>query len=177
MVFLLTVMPARSRISEASLPVMLMRAQIDEHEVVVGAAADEAVAVMDELGGEGLGVDDDLALVLLEAGLQRLVEADGLCGDDVHERAALDAGEDLGVDGLCVLLAADDDAAARAAQALVRGGGDEIGVGRPGLGCTPRGDEAGDVRHIDEKQGARRRRRSRAGGEIDDARDRRRRRR
>ena len=45
---------------------------------------------------------------------------------------------------------ANDDAAARAAQALVRGGGDEVGV-RHGLGMHAAGDEPGDVRHVHEE--------------------------
>ena len=41
--------------------------------------------------------------VILEARLQRLLEADRLGGDDVHQRSALDAGEDDFVDLLGVL--------------------------------------------------------------------------
>ena len=36
------------------------RAQIDEHEVIVGAAGDDAVAALGQARGEGLGVADDL---------------------------------------------------------------------------------------------------------------------
>ena len=46
---------------------------------------------------------------------------------------------------------AHDDAAARAAQAFVRGGGDEVGV-RDGAGMLAAGDEAGDVGHVDEEE-------------------------
>ena len=44
MVFLLTVMPARSSAFSAALPVMPAREDVDEHQVVVGAAGDEAQA-------------------------------------------------------------------------------------------------------------------------------------
>src|SRR4029079_2922305 len=76
------------------LAVEVFRPEVDEHEVVIGAAGDDAVAVLGEAGGEGFGVDDDLLLVVAEAGLEGFVEADGLRGDDVHQGAALDAGED-----------------------------------------------------------------------------------
>ena len=82
-----------------------------------------------------------------------LGEADGLGGDDVFERAALQAGEDAAVDVLDELLLAQDEAAARAAQGLVRGGGHEVGVGH-GAGVDAAGDEPGDVRHVDHVVGA-----------------------
>ena len=67
--------------------------------------------------------------VELELRLQRLAEGHGLGGDDVHQRAALQAGEDRRVDLLGdVLVVGEDHAAARAAQGLVRGGGDDMGV-------------------------------------------------
>ena len=50
----------------------------------------------------GLGHDarvlDRPALVLAEGLLGGQLERDGLAGDDVHQRAALDAGEDVAVD-------------------------------------------------------------------------------
>ncbi|KAG1241982.1 hypothetical protein G6F65_023241 [Rhizopus arrhizus] len=67
-----------------------------------------------------LRVLDHLLRVILEAGFQRFLERHGLAGDDVHQRTALDAGEDRRVDDLLVLGLHHDDAAARAAQRLVR---------------------------------------------------------
>jgi hypothetical protein len=61
-------------------------------------------------------------------------------------------GKTCRVDGLGVRGAAEDEAAARAAQGLVGGGGDEIGVGT-GEGW-PGGDEPGDVGHVGEEEGA-----------------------
>ena len=75
------------------------------------------------------------------------MEGHRLGGDDVLERAALDAGEDLAVDRLGVRLAAEDQAAARAAQGLVGGGGDDVGVRHRG-GVQPGRDQAGDVGHV-----------------------------
>ena len=50
-------------------------------------------------------------------------------------------------------LFAKNDATARSAQTLVRGGGDELRV-RDWTGMLPSRDQPGDVRHIDEKNRA-----------------------
>ena len=81
-----------------------------------------------EACGDGLGVFHDLGGVGFELRLERLAEANGFCRDNVHERATLDAGEDLGVDFFRELFFAEDDATARAAQGLMSRGGDEIRV-------------------------------------------------
>ena len=105
------------------------RTQIDEHEVIIRAAADDAVAEGAERGSEGLGVFDDLGGVVFEVRLEALAEADGLRGDDVHEWAALHAGEDLALDLFEeVFVVREDDAATRTTEGLVRGAGDEVGV-------------------------------------------------
>ena len=153
-------MPARSRTSCACFAVDVLRPKIDQHEVVVGAAGDDAVTVLRQAGGERLGVHDDLPLVIAELRLERFVKANGLGGDDVHERAALDArehGRRRSALANCSL--AHDDAAARSAQTLVRGGGDELRV-RNRAGMLAAGDEPGDVRHVDEQEARRRNRRS-----------------
>ena len=76
--------------------------------MIVRAAADDAEAVRSERRGERLRVLHDLALIILELGLHRFEEADGLGGDDVHERAALDAGQHPRVDVLRVFRLAQD---------------------------------------------------------------------
>ena len=96
--FLLTVMPAASSACSAILPVTPLRGDVDEHQVIVGAAGDEAEAGRLQLLGQRLGVGDHLRGVRLELRLQRLAEGDRLGGDDVHERPALHAGEDGRVD-------------------------------------------------------------------------------
>jgi len=121
--------------------------------VVVGTAGDDLVAARDEHGGHRAGVGDHLLLVFGKGGLERLLEGHRLGGDHVHQRPALGAGEhhrgdlllDVGVG------AADDDAAARAAQGLVGGAGDDVGK-RHRVGVQAGGDQAGDVRHVDEEQ-------------------------
>ncbi len=115
--------------------------------MVVGAAGYHAHIVLVQRLFQRLGVADNLALILHKVGLQRLMETDGLGRDDVHQRAALDAGEDGLVDGLGMLFLAEDEAAAWAAQGLVGGAGDHIGVGH-GVGVAAGGRQARDVRHI-----------------------------
>ncbi len=80
-----------------------------------------------------------------------LEQGHGLGRDDVHERAALRAREDGAVDLPGQLGAAEDEAAARAAQRLVRRRRDDVGV-REGAGVQPGRHEAGDVGHVDEEQ-------------------------
>ena len=128
-------------------------AQIHQHHVAFGAAADDAQAALLQRLGHRLGVLDHLLLVRLEPGAERFLERHRLGGDHVHQRAALQAGEDGAVDGLLVLGLHQDDAAARAAQALVRGGGDHVGVGHR-VGVHAGGDQAGVVRHVDHEDGA-----------------------
>ena len=72
---------------------------IDQHEVIVGSAGDDAEAGLLQALREHLGVGDDLRGVGAELGPQRLSEGNSLGGDDVHERTALLAGEDRLVDG------------------------------------------------------------------------------
>ena len=86
------------------------------------------------------------------------------------ERAALAAGEHGGVEPLGeVGVVREDHAAARAAQGLVRGRGDHVGV-RHGAGVAPGGHEAGDVGHVDHEGGAHRVRDLGEALEVDDAR-------
>ena len=94
--------------------------------------------------------------ILLEGGLQRLAEGHGLGGDHMLQRAALQAGEDGGVELLAeVVIAAEDHAAARAAQRLVGGGGDHIGVFER-IRMHAAGHEAGEMGHVHHQVGAHR---------------------
>ena len=119
--------------------------EVEEHEVVVRAAAHEVHALGEQSFGKGLGVCDDLFLILSELGRERLLERHRLSRDDVHERTALGAGENGLVDELCQLLVVGhDEPAARSAKGLVRGGGHEIRIGH-GRGMQPRCHESRDV--------------------------------
>ena len=116
-------------------------------QVVVRSAGYDAQAAFFQFGGKGLRVGDDLPDVFLVSGLHGFLEADGLGSDDVHQGAALNAGEYLPVDFGGIGFLAENHAAARAAQGFMRGGGDKVGVGR-GVGMKARGDEARKVGHI-----------------------------
>src|SRR6185437_17093549 len=104
------------------------RVNFDQEEMIIGAAADDAESAACDARGERLRVGDDLLLVGAKLRLHGFLQADGFGGDDVHQRAALNAGERGAVEVLCIFFAAENQAAARAAQRLVRGGGDKIGV-------------------------------------------------
>ena len=137
--------------------------------MVVGASADHLVAALHQLVGEGAGGEEHLLLILGEGGRESLAEGHGLGGDDVFERAALHAGEDGRVEqlrhhlchalgrflapGVLEVLAHQDYAAAGAAQSLVGGGGDDVGV-FDGVVEQAGGDEAGGVCHVDHQDGA-----------------------
>ncbi len=103
--------------------------------------------------GEDAGALEGALLALAELGLAGELERDGLGGDDVLERAALLAGEDAGVQLLGEVLAGEDEAAAGPAEGLVRGRGDDVGV-RDGGGVQARGDQPGEVGHVDHEPGA-----------------------
>jgi hypothetical protein len=70
------------------------REDIGHEEMVVRAAADDAEAGIGHRLRHRTGVADDLGLVLLELRLQRFVKGNGLGGNDVHERSALNAGKE-----------------------------------------------------------------------------------
>jgi hypothetical protein len=88
----------------------------------------------------------------------------------MHQRAALEAGEHRRVDLLGDrLVIGEDHAAARAAQCLVRGGGDDMGV-RQGAGMHAGRDQPGEMRHVHHEDRADTVGDLAKTGEIDDAR-------
>ena len=114
----------------------------------VRAARYDAVAELRQLIRERCRILYDLCAVFLERGLERLTECNRLCRNDVHEGAALNAGEDRLVDLRAeFLIASEDDAAARAAQRLVGGRGNDICM-RHGIRMLPCGNQPRDMRHI-----------------------------
>ena len=115
--------------------------------MVVRSAGDQLHAPVQQALGQGLGVLHHLLPIGFELRLQRLAQAHGLGGDNVHQRAALGAGEDGLVNSLGVLLLAEDHAAPGASQGLVGGSGNHVGVGHRVL-MDPRRHQPGDVGHI-----------------------------
>ena len=152
MPFLLQVMWARPSASFGHLAGEPLGPQIDQHQMRVGAAGDDVEAADFKRLGQRLGVFDDVLGVSAERRPQRLAEGDRLGGDDVHQRAALHAGEHRRVDLLRELLVVGQDhAAARAAQRLVRGRGHDMGM-RERDRMRAAGDEPGEMRHVDHQQ-------------------------
>merc|ERR1719345_37762 len=114
------------------------RLEVDEEQVVVRAARDERVAARRHRRREGGVVLEDLRLVRGELGRGRLLERGGEGGDGVVVRPALVPREDRLVDRTLDVvqyllplfghgadaLAREDHRAARAAERLVRRGGD-----------------------------------------------------
>ncbi len=128
-------------------------AQVHGHQVVVRAAGDKAQPLVQQRLGQHAGVLCDILLIFFEFRLQRFAEAHGLGRDDMLQRAALGTRENSLVDGLGVLLPAQDQAAAGAAQRFVGGGCHHVGIGH-GVRVQASGHKPRDVRHIHHKQRA-----------------------
>mmetsp|Transcript_15044 Transcript_15044/g.39547 ORF Transcript_15044/g.39547 Transcript_15044/m.39547 type:complete len:430 (+) Transcript_15044:388-1677(+) len=138
--------------------------EVDEDEVVVGAAADKLVALgLERLGKLGR-VAHDLLLILLVLRGGRLLEGGGEGRDGVVVRAALEAREDREVDLILQIvhnlhallghrahaLAVENHGTARAAERLVGGGGHDVRVIERRRNAAG-GDEARDVSHVREQ--------------------------
>ena len=132
----------------------LLGAEIAEHQVRVGPSGDEAQAAFDQPDRQRLRVVEDPLLVFLEFRPERLPERHRLGGDDVLERSALDAWEHVGIDRFRVLLLAEDEPAARAAQRLVGSGRHRVGE-RHRRRVQPDRDHSGDVRDVADHHRAR----------------------
>src|SRR5438445_7527785 len=127
------------------------RPNIHQHEVVVGPARDDAKTRLRKRCGERARVHADLLRVGLELGRRGLLQHDRLRGDHVHERAALNVGEDRAVDRLRELRVREDHAAAWTAEGLVRRRRHDLRVADRSR-VLPRRDETGEVRHVHEEQ-------------------------
>ena len=105
------------------------------------------------VSAERVGVAADLRLVLAERVGHRDPEARRLRRDRVLERPALHPRHHGRVERLRVLLAAEDEAGARAGERLVRRRGHEVAV-LDRVRLETRGDEPGEVRHVAEEERA-----------------------
>ena len=130
---------------------LVERTQVDHHQMVVGAPGDEPEPLPRQRRSERRRVGDDLVGVLAEARLRCLVEGDRLAGDGVLERTALPSGKHGLVDRLGVRRGRQDAAAARAAQGLVGGERDDIGV-RHGVGVGAARHESGEVGDVEQQE-------------------------
>ena len=119
--------------------------------MIVGAAGNNAVTVFRQTGSERLSVDDHLPLIIAELRLERFVETNRFCSNDMHQRSTLNAGKDGRVDLFREFFFAHHDAAARATQTLVRRRSDKLRVRDRTRMLSP-GDEPGDMGHVDEEK-------------------------
>ena len=71
----------------------------------------------------------------------------------MHQRSTLRAGKDAAIDPFEMLLLAQNQAAARATQRLVRGRGHKVGVGNRAV-VHAGSDQSGVMGHVDHQQGA-----------------------
>src|SRR6476620_6280798 len=120
--------------------------------MVFGPATDEAEMITGHPISQRLRVADDLLLIRLEGRLQRFLETNGFCGDDVHPRSALDSGENIRLDVFREFFAAHDQTTARSAQSFVCGRGDKISI-RERARMYSGGNQACDMRDVCEKIG------------------------
>lgn len=121
--------------------------QIQKYQVIVRAARNHLYAAFLKTVRHRAGVSDYSLLVSFELGRERFLERHGFCGDDVHERSALHAGEHGFIYRLAPLFAAHNYSAAGTAQRLVRSRGDKVGI-RHGRRVQPRRNKSRDVRDI-----------------------------
>ncbi|MOA04655.1 hypothetical protein D3C78_1242220 [compost metagenome] len=117
--------------------------------MAVGSTRDDAQTTLRQHLCQRLRIGDDLAGIVGKFRTQGLAESHGLGGDDVHQGAALIAGEDGRVQLLRQIgVIGKDHAAAGAAQGLVGGGGDDMGV-RHRVRIFAAGDQTGIMGHVD----------------------------
>ena len=131
-----------------------LRAKIDKEKMRVSPARHQLQAACLQALSQGLRIVHDGAGIGFELRPQRLAEGDSLGGDDVHQRSALQARKDRGVDLLGeVRVVCKDDRAARAAQCLMGGGRCNMGM-REGARMRAARDEPGEVGHVNQEKRA-----------------------
>ena len=136
------------------LAVEALRTEVDEHEVVVRATADDAETVTGHGSRERLGVLHDLLLILHKAGLKRLMEATALAAMTCMRGPPWTPGKTwllifLISSSLFVRIMPPRGPRRDLCVVVVTKSAYSIGEG-----CTPAGDETGDVSHIDEQVSA-----------------------
>lgn len=122
--------------------------EVEQHQVVVGAAGDEDEPPLHQPTGHGVGVVEHRLRVDAEGGHIGLAERHRLASDDVHERTALTAREHGGVVRLrSIVPTGEADATARTTEGLVRGAGHVVArVERAGVEAGR--DEPSEVSHV-----------------------------
>ena len=138
-------------------PSQAERAQIPEHQVVVGATRDEVVTFAHQSFAERLGVRLRLDLVRLELGRLHVLQSHRESADLVVVRTTLQRRKHRHVDARLVVVrlarlgvettAEENHTRTRTAKGLVRSRCDDVAV-RERLRLLLRGNQTRDVRHI-----------------------------
>ena len=116
-----------------------------------------------------MGIGDDPLAVINKRRLEGFTESHGLGGDDVLQGASLGAGENGLVEAFAELsIAAEDQAAPRAPQGLMGGGGDHMTVGN-GVWMDTGSHQTGDVGHVRQQIGPHLIGNGPEGGKVDGA--------
>src|SRR5690349_8936479 len=84
--------------------------------------------MLGQAGGKRFGIQDDLPLIIAELGLKRFMKTNSFRRNHVHQRTALNSGENGRINLFRESLFAHHDTATRTAQTLVRGRGDQLRV-------------------------------------------------
>ena len=121
--------------------------------MVVGAARYQTEAFIGQGFSKCLSVVHNLLLICFKFRFEGLAKADSLRSDDVLEWTTLGAWEDSLVDLFGKRFFAQDQAASWAAQCLVGGGGDDVGVWNWIL-MQSSCNQSGNVCHVDKQIGA-----------------------
>lgn len=147
--------------------IQTLGAEVQQDHVAVGTVGDELVAESLELELHGLGVLDNLLLVLAELRSGGLLEGHGKGSDSVVVRTTLVSGEHREVDGTLKVihdvltglgvsaadtLAEEDHGTTRTTERLVSGGGHDISVLERRWDHTS-GNQTGNVSHVDDEVG------------------------
>ena len=117
--------------------------------MIIRAARDDTEALRLQFRRQCFCVLDDLRGILLKLRLERFAQRHCLRRDHMHQRSALDTGEDGFIELLAELeTLAQDHASARTSERLVRRGRHHIGERQRARVLTAR-DQSRDVRHVD----------------------------
>jgi hypothetical protein len=124
------------------------RAQIQQHQVIVGAPGNQSNASPLQGSRQGLGIGDNLGRVLGKAGLQGFSKGHRLAGNDMLQRPPLTAGEHRLIQLFAQLwVAGENEPSTRPAQRLVGGGGHHIAEGHR-VGVVSGGHQAGNMGNV-----------------------------
>ncbi len=128
--------------------------EINKHEVIVRTAGNHIKAAIHETFAKSLAVSYDVLCIFFEGRLKSFLEANSLSGDHVHERTALDSGEECLVELVLgsKFFGRKNDTAARSAECLVSGGCNNVSIRNGRLMCTA-GNKTCDMSHINHEDG------------------------